>query len=217
MLQIWLLGQFDVRVDGKRTVIPTRAAQSLLAFLVLNAGTPQRREKLAGLVYPEMSDENARNNLRHALWRVRKAISAPLSRNPEFLLAEELTITFNPDADFWLDVAQLERAPSADDSVNELISNLTLYRGELLPGFYDDWAVLERERVQAVFEGKMQQLLEHLIAEERWLTVLEWGERWIALGQTPEPAYRALMIAHGAQGNMSQVALDYERCVERLR
>ena len=52
MLQIWLLGQFDVRVDGKRAMIPTRAAQSLLAFLVLNAGTAQRREKLAGLLFP---------------------------------------------------------------------------------------------------------------------------------------------------------------------
>lgn len=217
MLQIWLLGQFDVRVEGKRAVIPTRAAQTLLAFLALNAGAAQRREKLAGLLFPEMSDENARSNLRHALWRVRKAISSPLSAERGYLLAEELTITFNPDADYWLDVAQLERASTAYDSVNELISGLTLYRGELLPGFYDDWAVLERERVQAMFEGRMQQLLELLIGEQRWLTVLEWGERWIALGQTPEPAYRALMIAHGAQGDKAKVALDYERCVERLR
>lgn len=217
MLQIRLLGQFDVRVGGKRAVIPTRAAQSLLAFLALNAGAAQRREKLAGLLFPEMSDDSARNNLRHALWRVRKAISSPSVPEYEYLLAEELTITFNPNADYWLDVAQLERTATTDNSVNELISSLTLYRGELLPGFYDDWAVLERERVQSVFEGKMQQLLKDLIAEERWSALLEWSERWIALGQTPEPAYRALMIAHSAQGDMSKVALDYERCVERLR
>lgn len=214
ILQIWLLGQFEVHVDGKRAVIPTRAAQSLLAFLVLNAGAAQRRELLAGLLFPEMSEESARNNLRHALWRVRKAISSPQPGDREPLLAEELTITFNPDSDYWLDVAQLERA---QDNLQSLISNLTLYRGELLPGFYDDWVVLERERVQAVFEGKMQRLLELLIAEQRWTTVVEWAERWIALGQTPEPAYRALMVGHAAQGNMSQVAIDYERCVERLR
>ncbi|TAH50753.1 MAG: hypothetical protein EYC68_13030 [Chloroflexota bacterium] len=228
-LQIWLLGQFDVRVGGKRAVIPTRAAQSLFAFLVLNAGAAQRREKLAGLLFPEMPDENARRNLRHALWRVRKAITSPHGTDPEPLLAEELAITFNPNSDYWLDVAQLEKAaddrrPTADSELTKgdsdvtgLLSAVALYRGELLPGFYDDWAALERERVQAVFEGKMQQLLEMLITEQRWLTVLEWAERWIALGQTPEPAYRALMIAHGAQGNMSQVALDYERCAERLR
>ena len=47
--------------------------------------------------------------------------------------------------------------------------------------------------------------------------MLEWAERWIALGDTPEPAYRALMVAHGAAGESSQVALAYERCVEALR
>lgn len=219
MLQLWLLGQFEAHVDGKRTGIPSRAAQSLLAYLILTAGTPHRREKLAGLLWPEMSDDNARNNLRHELWRVRKAITAPPSGAPEsggseYILAEDLTIAFNPDADYWLDVAQIEKAGADPQS---LISGLSLYRGELLPGFYDDWVGLERERVQAVFEGKMQQLLEALVAEQHWPMVLEWGERWIALGQTPEPAYRALMVAHSRLGDATKVALDYERCVLALR
>src|SRR6185436_4727289 len=75
MLQIRLLGQFDIRLDGKRVTIPTRIAQSLLAYLALTAGTPHRREKLAGILWPETSDEGARKNLRQELWRVRKAIA----------------------------------------------------------------------------------------------------------------------------------------------
>ena len=43
MLQIRLLGQFDIRADGKRVTIPSRAAQSLFAYLVLTAGTIHRR------------------------------------------------------------------------------------------------------------------------------------------------------------------------------
>lgn len=231
MLQVWLLGQFQVRVDGKLANIPSRAAQSLLAYLILTAGTPHRREKLAGLLWPEMSDDSARNNLRHELWRVRKAITAPqfgaAQSNPEavereYILAEDLSIAFNSDANFWLDVAQLQK-PVADPSTppgtspEALISSLSLYRGELLPGFYDDWVGLERERVQAVFEGKMHQLLDALVAEQRWQMVLEWGERWISLGQTPEPAYRALMTAHSHLGDASKVAQDYERCLLALR
>ncbi len=219
MLQVWLLAQFEAHVDGKRTSIPTRAAQSLLAFLILTPGIPHRREKLAGLLWPELSDDNARSNLRHELWRVRKAITplqlgTPESVEREYILAQDLTIAFNPDANYWLDVAQMEKA-SADPQ--SLISGLSLYRGELLPGFYDDWVGLERERVQAVFESKMQQLLETLLLEQRWQMVLEWGERWIGLGQTPEPAYRALMIAHSRLGNASQAAQDYERCVLAMR
>ena len=76
MLQIRLLGQFDVRLDGKRVLIPSRAGQSLLAYLALTAGTPHRREKLAGMFWPDTSDENARKNLRHELWRIRKAVAA---------------------------------------------------------------------------------------------------------------------------------------------
>jgi DNA-binding SARP family transcriptional activator len=75
MLQIRLLGQFDVRLDGKRVMIPSRAGQSLFAYLVLTAGTPHRREKLAGTFWPDTTDETARKNLRQELWRIRKAIS----------------------------------------------------------------------------------------------------------------------------------------------
>jgi hypothetical protein len=102
-------------------------------------------------------------------------------------------------------------------SADDLVEALSPYRGELLPGMYDDWVVLERERVRAVFEQKMARLLELLVEAKRWQETLEWGERWIALGQTPEPAYRALMVAHAALGNVSQVASVYERCVRAMR
>ena len=223
MLQVWLLGKFEVRVDGKRANIASRAAQSLLAYLILTSGTPHRREKLAGLLWPEMSDSNARNNLRHELWRVRKAIKAPEYGAPQvdasesaghgYILAEDLTIAFNSDANYWLDIAQMEKASSDTQS---LISGLSQYRGELLPGFYDDWVSLERGTVQAIFEAKMQQLLELLITEQRWQTALEWAERWIVLGQTPEPAYRALMLGCAALGDNAKVAEAYERCVAAL-
>src|SRR5678816_1210059 len=75
MLQVRLLGQFDIRLDGKRVTIPSRAGQSLLAYLMLTVGTAHRREKLAGILWPDTTDENARKNLRQELWRIRKAIS----------------------------------------------------------------------------------------------------------------------------------------------
>ncbi len=64
MLQVRLLGQFDVRADGKRVLISSRAGQSLFALLILHAGTEHRREKLAGMLCPDSSDETARKNLR---------------------------------------------------------------------------------------------------------------------------------------------------------
>jgi WD40 repeat protein/class 3 adenylate cyclase len=213
MLQIRLLGQFDVRLEGKRILIPSRAGQSLLAYLVLTPGTPHRREKLGGILWPDFSDENARKNLRHELWRIRKAISTQESKPVEYLLAEEFTIAFNREAEYWLDAAQMER-PELD--LGSLTSNLSLYQGELLPGFYEDWIVLERERIRAVFDAKMEQLLGQLVAAERWTAVQEQAERWLSLGTTLEPAYRALMLAYGARGDMASVSSIYQRCIEQL-
>ena len=77
--------------------------------------------------------------------------------------------------------------------------------------------MLEREHLQSVFEHHMARLMALLQDEGRWLDILDWGERWIALGQKPEPAYFALMSAHAAKGDMSKVAATYERCVKSLR
>ena len=76
MLDVRLLGQFEVLQDGKRVAIPTRNAQSLFAYLILNAKRFHRLEKLSGLLWPDSSEENARSNLRHELWRLRKAFEA---------------------------------------------------------------------------------------------------------------------------------------------
>jgi predicted ATPase len=55
-----------------------------------------------------------------------------------------------------------------------------------------------------------------LVAGEQWEQVIYWGEQWIALGEAPEPAFRALMVAHANAGDMAKVAATYDRCVEAL-
>ena len=111
----------------------------------------------------------------------------------------------------------LEDLDSNSASVDELMSTLSLYDGELLPGFYDEWVVLEREHLQSIFEQKMGQLLELLESEFRWADLLNWGERWISFGQKPEAAYRGLMSAHSALGDRVKLAATYERCTQSLR
>jgi non-specific serine/threonine protein kinase len=214
MLEVRLLGKFEVSRDGKTIAITSRPAQSLFAYLILNAGTAHRREKLAGMLWPDSLEETARDNLRHALWRVRKAF--PSGTSAGYVLADDLSIGFNTSAPYWLDaaaIAKLDETASADD----LMAALAEYQGELVPGFYDEWVVVEREHLFSIFQRHIARLISFLQDANRWADVLEWGERWIKLGQKPEPAYRALMAAHAAQGDMSKVAAVYERCVRSLR
>lgn len=214
MLELQLLGQFNLRLNGHPIDLPSRPAQSLLAYLALRPGTPYRRERLAGLLWPEATEANARSYLRQALWRIRKALEAAPR---DYFAADDLTIAFTADGDCRLDVALLEKTDPAAAPLDELLHAIEVYHGELLPGFYDEWVAAERERLQAIYEHKLALLLERLATEERWPAVIEWAERWIALGSVPEPAYRALMRAHHATGDRASMAAAYQRCAEALR
>ena len=214
MLEVRLLGSFDLRSAGKPVTIASRPAQSLFAYLILNAGTSQRREKLAGMLWPDSLEETARENLRHALWRMRKALESASSTR--FLQADDITIGFKESSEYWVDAAELKKL-NENSTADEMIAVLGNYQGELLPGFYEEWVISEREHLYSAFEHHMARLLSLLQEEKRWLDILDWGERWIKLGQKPESAYRALMNAHAAKGDMSKVAATYERCLKSLK
>src|SRR5690349_17515407 len=101
MLEVRLLGNFEAKSDQKVITISSRPAQTLFAYLILNAGIAHRREKLAGMLWPDSLEETARDNLRHALWRMRKALESASS--VRFLQADDVTISFKKLSDYWLD------------------------------------------------------------------------------------------------------------------
>jgi hypothetical protein len=141
------------------------------------------------------------------------AAAGPDQSATPYLLTDDLAVSFNAGANYCLDTTLLA---SGNASLQAQMDALLAYRGELLPGFYDDWVTLERERLEALFQDRMQRLIERLVDERHWSEVLEWGERWIAFGHAPEPAYRALMIAHAELGNRSRAAAIFQRCREAL-
>ncbi|MCB0172098.1 MAG: winged helix-turn-helix domain-containing protein, partial [Anaerolineae bacterium] len=85
MLEVQLLGKFAAKLKGEPLDIPSRPAQVLLAYLILNTHKSYRRENLAGLLWPDSDETNARNNLRQALWRLRKSVG------DDFFLADKVS------------------------------------------------------------------------------------------------------------------------------
>jgi predicted ATPase/DNA-binding SARP family transcriptional activator len=206
VLEIRFLGQYEIKRDGQVVAIESRPSRLLFAYLALTAGKHHPRERLAGLLWPESDESCARSNLRQTLWRLRKALGE------DYLLVDNKTVAFNSGCPYWLDTALLEDRPDQD-----LTEAVSAYEGELLPGYYEDWVLLARERLQAAFERKIERLLQTLEQQGRWTEVVRWAEQWIAFGQTPEPAYRALMIAHAAKGDLAAAAGAYERCRAALQ
>jgi len=214
-LEIYLLGQFKLKSNDLPVELQSRPAQSLLAYLALNAGVTHRREKLAGLLWNEAPESNARSYLRLALWRIRKALESASLISEDYLQTNDISVTFNNQSDYWLD-AEVILEPAEKRSVEEIIAAVSLYRAELLPGFYDEWIGLERDRLQAAYFQKMDFLLDRLIQARQWNEVLKWSEHWIQHGFSPEPAYRAIMIAHAGLGNPGMISATYRRCAESL-
>lgn len=214
MLVVRLLGQLEIALDGRPVELAARSAQALFAYLILHPG-PQPREVVADLLWPDSTAENSRANLRHALWLVRQALESCGAVADNYLVSSAAGVGFNRSAAFWLDVEALQREPPGA-CADDLALAVAGYRGELLPGHYEPWVVLERERLEAVFERRMSRLLEMLAGEERWDELARRAEQWISFGTAPEPAYRALMRARAAGGNYAAVQATFQHCVAAL-
>ena len=79
MLRLRLLGSFELRGPGDRPLkITARKTRALLAFLALQNGTRQSRERLAALLWEDADAELARSSLRQALTALRRALPAKL-------------------------------------------------------------------------------------------------------------------------------------------
>ena len=224
-LEIRTLGGLNIRRDGRPlTGLASRKVEALLAYLAC-AGRPRPRELLAELLWEERTQERAMGNLRVALSSLRKRVG------PYVAISRE-EVGINPEADVWLDIQVLERALSvargsagslSESLVARMAEALNLHQGDFLAGFFlrgssgfENWALLERERIRAAYEQGLQLLLDGLLAGQRWGEAVTWGERWIAGGQTPEPAYRAVMRANAGLGDLAGMTAAYQRCVSAL-
>jgi DNA-binding SARP family transcriptional activator len=165
-----------------------------------------RREKLAGELWPDAHEANARSNLRHALWRIRRALACDETRS-----ARDIIRTNN------IGVSMIARAAqNIHLSTDALAAVAGLYQGELLPGFYDDWVSSDRIRLQVAFDGLMQRLMTQLSTEGRWREAVRWGMHWFTHGDAQEAACCALMNAHHALGNPDYVRSTYRQCTTHL-
>lgn len=214
-LSVYLFGQFKILANNTPINLQSRPAQSLLAYLSLTAGTNHRREMLASMLWPDTTDSNARSYLRQALWRIRKAFEECDLPCVDYLHITDLCVMFNPNSDYWLD-ANMILLPTKEQSTQQMVEHLQHYKGELLPGFYDEWISPERERFQAMYHQKMSLLLDRLTAAEAWADTIKWGEQWIKLGYAPEPAFRALMRAYANFGDRGMINATYQRCEKAL-
>lgn len=202
-----LLGSFEIIANNRKLPKPaTQKSQSLLAYLVLHRHAPPvTREFLAGLFWGDRPDSKARGSLATALWHIHRCLPG----NP--LLTEGETVRFDPHADLCLDVEEFTACLTRDD-----VTAVTLYRGDLLDGFYDDWIVDERYRLESLYCEALVRLMSAHEAADRFQDALTTAENLLRRDPLREDAHRLVMRAHCHLGQRNSALTHYQNCRDTI-
>jgi DNA-binding SARP family transcriptional activator/predicted ATPase len=228
-LKLQFLGSFKAQLNGQ-TVIESRAKriEALLAFLAIESDQAHRRERLVGLLFPEIPDEQARTNLRQTLTRLRRAIDDQKAEPPFLLITREST-QFNRESDYFLDVENFtdslygcpkhrpERDRDCQDCIEGLHNAVKLYRGPFLEGFslddstaFEDWVVIKREQYQEEALAALQDLADYHERRGSYAISTEYVRHQLRLEPWKEEAHRQLMRLLAYQGQRSAALLQYK-------
>lgn len=226
-LSIALLGTFHATLNGDPLQdFESDKARALLAYLVVEAGQPHRREALAGLLWPESDESTARGNLRRVLSNVRQVIGDRDSDTP-FLLVTRQSIQLDKDRDVRLDVGDFLRGIAGkagrSPAIHELEEALSLYKGPFLAGFslpdsapFEDWMRRTGEALQQQAIAALQRLARHYEHEGDLATALGHAQRLLELDPYAEAAQRQLMRLLALSGQRSEALAQYKACCRLL-
>jgi DNA-binding SARP family transcriptional activator len=180
------------------------AARSLFAYLVTHRDRAHTRNLLIGVFWPDQPEASARRRLSRALWQIRRA----LKPHP-VLLTKEDTVQLNPNLPLWLDVEAFETATDQATAAG-------LYRGDFMAGYYDDWLLLERERLREKFLGTLERLIAGLKTQADYAGALVHARRLAAEDPLREQAHREVMRLCHLLGRDNEALGQYQTCRQAL-
>ena len=200
---VHLLGGLYVTRNGHRLEVP-EGSKRLLAFLCLQNGQVERCH-VASTLWPSVDDRRAAGNLRSALWRLRGA-------DVDVLAADKRSIGLREDV--AVDVSELAEWASRLVARCPAPGDLSLHRPlddalDLLSGCYDDWAIIERERMRQRMLHALEALSRALTAMGRYGEAVEAALTAIVAEPLRESAQCALLEAHLAESNLIEARRDF--------
>ena len=227
-LNISLFGKFCARRDGQVLEgFDARKVQELFCYLLLHRDHSLSREMLASVLWPETTTALSKKSLRQVLWQLQLALgSQDAVTSDRILVVNPEWIQLNAQADLWLDVAALEDASTITQNVPGaeldprkalvLQQAVQLYQGLLLEGWYNDWCILERERLQTLYLAMLDKLMEYCEVRHDYETGLQYGMRIMCYDRARERTHRRLMRLHYLNGDRAAALRQFDQCSAAL-
>ncbi len=233
-LHLRLLGGMEIDQGGPPLPHPLwKKSRALLAYLAVEPGIPQSRQKLAEIFWPELAIDAARSNLRQALRNLQRALGEK-SPTESCLLSDNHFLCFQPRDDFTVDVLEFLASPLSCAPVRTLADCCSclirleqmagLYTGEFLAGLtladcpeFEDWLQIQREslhRRALVLLERLAQCHEHAGSFDRALSSA-W--RYIEMEPWNEEGHRRIIRLLARSGQMAAALSQYKTCCRVLR
>lgn len=217
MLIVSLFGGFSLQYAGAPLALPSHVSRCLLAFCAAHRDQAHTRSRLAGLFWPDLPEATARRRLSHALWEIGQTL--PQVQGATYLTREAGAIGFNRQLPHAIDLADFEQAwRQAQKSDNRpaarphLEQAAALYTGDFLAGFYDDWVLVEQERLRERYLQVLQQLIAAEKATGDYDAALRAALALIAADPLREAAYREAIRLCQQLGRPQEARQLYEQC-----
>ncbi len=183
----------------------SRGIQRLIAHL--SFACRPARTAIAGLLWPNVPEHHANGSLRSALWRLQRIAPGLIRMHRDSLsLADGVQVDVRELPDWARRVRDPEFCP------DELPRTDLRLGGELLPGWVDDWVLLERERLRQVRMHALEALADRLVAVGRHGEAVQAAYAAVHLEPLRESAHRTLIRVHLAEGNAQEAVSAYEAC-----
>jgi DNA-binding SARP family transcriptional activator len=212
-VRLELIRGFALTHLGLRVALPL-SAQRLLAFMALQR-RPLQRVKVASTLWLEGTEERCLANLRSALWRLRR---------PNCALVEAVGSALRLSSEVSVDVHEAEaRARRLLDQGPDPVAaeDLRLDRGDLdadlLPDWYDDWVLVERERLSQLRLHALEALAQRLAGLGRHAEAVEAALAAVRGEPLRESAHRVLIGIHLAEGNRHRALCQYREYSQLMR
>jgi DNA-binding SARP family transcriptional activator len=208
-IALHLLGGFELRAAARSRQVPP-SSQRVLAYLALNE-RPQLRTQVAGTLWPETNEVRAHASLRTALWRLRR-VSPSVIQTP----GDRLGLSTSVSVDVREVMRLAHRAKGTSVAEDEKMIRTLLRMGDLLPGWFDDWVLADRERFRQLRLHALESACTQLVGARNFSSAVELGLAAVAAEPLRESAHVALAKAFLAEGNRSEAILDFRRFRELL-
>jgi len=201
-VELRLMNGFEVRWDADSISLPM-SVQRLLAFLAFQT-RPVQRVYVAGKLWLDVPEERAFASLRSALWRANQT-GVPL------VVAVNSQLALDPGVLVDVREASRQACRLIDGTAGEDVSFAGFaLTAELLPDWYDDWLLIERERYRQLRLHALEALAVRLTELARYGEAAETALAAIAGEPLRESAHRVLIRIHLAEGNPSEALRHYE-------